>query len=312
MAVAHGGQILVLGATAGLVGDDRCAGDRAPRPRRAPPARPRRARSSVFQVLRRGPAARSSRRSRSLDAAPGNLPVQLTLVRRAATTSWRGSASALDEHRLVTLTGVGGVGKTRLALQVAAECAAALPRRRVVLRARAGRRRRAMARGRRGRARRRVRDRACRSRTASSSSCARQAAAPRARQLRAPARRRRRGSPTAILRRVPRRTRARDEPRGARRRRRARLAAALARRPDRELDDARRGRRPATRCGSSSTAGDGRHDRLRARRRRTRPRSPRSAAGSTASRSRSSSPRPGPSSMSPARSRAASTSGSGC
>ena len=56
----------------------------------------------------------------SLDAFPGNLPVQLTsFVGRDDDVS--GVAKALTESRLVTLTGVGGVGKTRLALQVAAE-----------------------------------------------------------------------------------------------------------------------------------------------------------------------------------------------
>ncbi len=56
----------------------------------------------------------------SLDAFPGNLPVQLTsFVGRDDDVA--GLAKALAESRLVTLTGVGGVGKTRLALQVAAE-----------------------------------------------------------------------------------------------------------------------------------------------------------------------------------------------
>jgi predicted ATPase len=56
---------------------------------------------------------------RALDAGSGNL--------RPAPTSFIGRESELDEvhaavkaHRLVTLTGVGGVGKTRLALEVAA------------------------------------------------------------------------------------------------------------------------------------------------------------------------------------------------
>ena len=57
---------------------------------------------------------------RSLDAFPGNLPRQLTsFVGRHEELA--GIAKALDEWRLVTLTGTGGVGKTRLAVQVAAE-----------------------------------------------------------------------------------------------------------------------------------------------------------------------------------------------
>ena len=63
---------------------------------------------------------------RALDTTPGNL--------RPATTSLIGRESEVDEieaavrtHRLVTLTGVGGVGKTRLALEVAAQLADEFP-----------------------------------------------------------------------------------------------------------------------------------------------------------------------------------------
>ena len=57
---------------------------------------------------------------RSLDAFPGNLPRQLTsFVGRDQELS--AIAKALGDWRLVTLTGTGGVGKTRLAVQVAAE-----------------------------------------------------------------------------------------------------------------------------------------------------------------------------------------------
>ena len=63
---------------------------------------------------------------RALDASPGNL--------RPATTSFIGRESEVAEvqaavkaHRLVTLTGVGGVGKTRLALEVAARLADEFP-----------------------------------------------------------------------------------------------------------------------------------------------------------------------------------------
>ncbi len=57
---------------------------------------------------------------KSLDALPNNLPVQLTSFvgrSRERTEIHR----LLDTARLLTLTGVGGAGKTRLALQVAAE-----------------------------------------------------------------------------------------------------------------------------------------------------------------------------------------------
>jgi predicted ATPase/DNA-binding CsgD family transcriptional regulator len=57
---------------------------------------------------------------RSLDAFTHNLPVQLTsfIGREAEMAQVHG---LIAENRLVTLTGAGGAGKTRLALQVAAE-----------------------------------------------------------------------------------------------------------------------------------------------------------------------------------------------
>ena len=57
---------------------------------------------------------------RTLNARPNNLPVQLTnfIGRRAEVARLR---QLLAVKRLVTLTGTGGTGKTRLALEVAAE-----------------------------------------------------------------------------------------------------------------------------------------------------------------------------------------------
>src|SRR5579872_2145273 len=57
---------------------------------------------------------------RSLDAVPNNLPVQVTSFRGREQDMAEISA-ALKSTRLLTLFGAGGVGKTRLALQVAAE-----------------------------------------------------------------------------------------------------------------------------------------------------------------------------------------------
>jgi hypothetical protein len=81
--------------------------------------------TQLFQVRAEGVAVEFPP-LRTLDVVPGNLPAQLTrFVGRGV------EEKALKElvraHRLVTLTGVGGVGKTRLALQVAAELAPEFP-----------------------------------------------------------------------------------------------------------------------------------------------------------------------------------------
>jgi predicted ATPase/class 3 adenylate cyclase len=59
---------------------------------------------------------------RTIDAVAGNLPVQLTsFIGRGAEIA--GIRELLDRSRLVTLTGPGGTGKTRLSVQAAAEVA---------------------------------------------------------------------------------------------------------------------------------------------------------------------------------------------
>jgi hypothetical protein len=119
MAAGHGGQILVAESTAGLLtGLDLV--DLGPRRLRDVPTP-----VGVFQV--RAPGLRAEFPPlRALDASQGNL--------RPAATSFIGRESELDEvqaavraHRLVTLTGVGGVGKTRLALEVASHLADEFP-----------------------------------------------------------------------------------------------------------------------------------------------------------------------------------------
>ncbi|MBV8178710.1 MAG: adenylate/guanylate cyclase domain-containing protein [Mycobacterium sp.] len=111
MAAGHGGQIVLTESTAGLLSGVNLV-DLGPRRLRDLPTP-----VQVFQVRAEGLRAEFPP-LRALDAGPGNL--------RPAPTSLIGRESEADEvqgavkaHRLVTLTGVGGVGKTRLALEVA-------------------------------------------------------------------------------------------------------------------------------------------------------------------------------------------------
>ncbi len=119
MAAGHGGQILLAESTAVLLSGVDVL-DLGPRRLRDLPVP-----VGLFQV--RVPGLRAEFPPlRALDNSPGNL--------RPAATSFIGRASELDEvhaavkaHRLVTLTGVGGVGKTRLAVEVAARLADEFP-----------------------------------------------------------------------------------------------------------------------------------------------------------------------------------------
>jgi predicted ATPase len=119
MAAGHGGQILLAESTAVLLSGVDLV-DLGPRRLRDLPTP-----IGVFQVQAEG-LRTDFPPLRALDASPGNL--------RAATTSFIGRESEVAElqaavkaHRLVTLTGVGGVGKTRLALEVAARLADEFP-----------------------------------------------------------------------------------------------------------------------------------------------------------------------------------------
>ena len=112
MAAGHGGQILVADSTAVLLsGIDLIAlGVRRLRDIAKP--------VEVFQVLAVG-LPREFPPLKTRDATPGNLrPQPTSLVGRESELAE--VHEAVKAHRLVTLTGVGGVGKTRLALEVAA------------------------------------------------------------------------------------------------------------------------------------------------------------------------------------------------
>ncbi|HEX2036280.1 MAG TPA: LuxR C-terminal-related transcriptional regulator [Chloroflexota bacterium] len=79
----------------------------------------------VFE-LARGQRVTDRTPLKSLDTVPNSLPVQLTgFVGRRAERAAVGAL--LRDERLVTLTGVGGAGKTRLAAQVAADQAERWP-----------------------------------------------------------------------------------------------------------------------------------------------------------------------------------------
>ena len=117
-ALGHGGQVLLSRATADLVVDHLCEGaflrDLGVHHLRDL-TRPER----VAQLCAPGLPFEFPP-LRSMAHLPTNLPMQVTtFVGRARELS--DTATLLAEHRLLTLTGAGGCGKTRLAVQLAAE-----------------------------------------------------------------------------------------------------------------------------------------------------------------------------------------------
>ena len=112
MAAAHGGQIVLSAVTAGLADGADLVDLGVHR------LRDLSGEEHLFQA--RADGLRSQFPAlRTIDAVPGNLPIQTTsFVGRELEV--KELAELMRAHRLVTLTGVGGVGKTRLAVQVAA------------------------------------------------------------------------------------------------------------------------------------------------------------------------------------------------
>ncbi len=123
-AAAHGGQVVVSEAVRALVtpdlgegislhglGNHRLKDLREPQP--------------LCQVVAEGLRLEFPP-LRSLDSRPNNLPTQLTsFVGRERELQEAGAL--LEQNRLVTLTGPGGTGKTRLSLQIAANAADRYP-----------------------------------------------------------------------------------------------------------------------------------------------------------------------------------------
>ena len=117
-AAGHGGQIVLSEATRALVERDLPGGVR-PRSLGAHRLKDIADPEPLFDLVIDGlpsnfPALKT------LDARPNNLPPQLTsfVGRRTEIVQ---TVGLLDEHRLVSLTGPGGTGKTRLALAVGSE-----------------------------------------------------------------------------------------------------------------------------------------------------------------------------------------------
>jgi predicted ATPase/class 3 adenylate cyclase len=122
-AAAHGGQVLCSASTARLAGqlsDEAWLLDLGLHRLRGFDDRER-----LFQLIATG-LHRQFPRPRTLDATPHNLPGTVThFVGRVAEQSEL--AALVEEHRLVSVVGPGGAGKTRLAVEVASTRVDAYP-----------------------------------------------------------------------------------------------------------------------------------------------------------------------------------------
>ena len=120
-AAGHGGQVLVTDATRALAaGLDGIRLSDLGEHRLKDLARPER----LFQVEASGLDARFPA-LRTLDATPNNLPPQMTSF--VSRTELATVAELLSHTRLLTLTGPGGTGKTRLSLALAGDCTDRFP-----------------------------------------------------------------------------------------------------------------------------------------------------------------------------------------
>jgi len=120
MSLAHGGQVVVSDTTEVLLRDRMVL-----RPLGEHRLRGLRGRMTVYQVIADGLRSEFPV-LRSVDRLAGNLPQQLSsfVGREDLVTD---VAELVRSNPLVTLTGVGGVGKSRLALEVGAELAGEFP-----------------------------------------------------------------------------------------------------------------------------------------------------------------------------------------
>ena len=117
-AAAHGGQVVVSGPARALAGDPgegitfHDLGDHALKDIAGP--------ERLYQA--NGPGLRTDfPPPRSTEPVRGNLPAQLTSF--VGRTEVADARALLDGTRLLTLTGPGGTGKTRLSLELASTCA---------------------------------------------------------------------------------------------------------------------------------------------------------------------------------------------